>query len=238
MKVNKSDNRSFFPKPVEIFTNGMFYNRSGLLENIKHFAPLLKGKILDFGCGSKPYEECFVNKTEYIGLDIENKGFEYEQNLVDVFYDGKKIPFDNETFDNVFSTEVFEHVFELEPSLTEINRVLKNNGYLLITIPFFWEEHAEPYDFCRYTTFGITYLLEKKGFKIVSTKKNGDYFTAIAQLKNTYYLTLFRNQNRLMRKLLMLIVMYNNLKGYALSKVFPKNKKAYINNIILAQKIN
>jgi SAM-dependent methyltransferase len=238
MKVNKSDDKSFNPKPIEILYNGMYFNRAGLLKYIKEFAPLLKGKILDFGCGSKPYERFFTNKTEYIGVDIENKGFEYEQNVVDVFYDGKVIPFENDTFDHVFSTEVFEHVFELEPSLKEINRVVKNNGYLLITLPFFWEEHAEPHDYCRYTSFGIKYLLKKHGFKIISDQKNGNYFTTLAQIKNTYYLNLFQGQNRLVRKLLLIIVLYNNLKGYALSKIFPLNKKVYLHNVILAQKNN
>lgn len=237
MLVNESDNRSFFPTRKDFFVNPLYYNRAGLLKQLKVFAPRLKGKILDFGCGTKPYKPLFTNCTGYTGLDIENKGFEYEQNSVDVYYDGKTIPFDNEHFDNVFSTEVFEHVFELDASLNEINRVLKTNGKLLITLPFFWEEHAEPYDFCRYSSFGIDYMLEKHGFKILEHEKNGDYITTIYQMKNTYWLNLLGNKNRLVRKLLLLIVLINNTKGFILSRLLPLNKKVYLHNIVLAEKI-
>lgn len=237
MLVSEKDNRSFFPKKKDFFVNPLYYNRAGLLKYLRKFAPKLNGKILDFGCGSKPYRPLFTNSSEYIGVDIENKGFEYEQNSVDVYYDGKVIPFDNQTFDNVFSTEVFEHVFELDASLDEINRVLKMNGKLLITLPFFWEEHAEPYDFCRYSSFGIDYMLEKHGFKILEHEKNGNYITAIYQIKNTYWLNLLGNKNRLVRKLLLLIVLINNVRGAILSRLLPQNKKVYLHNIILAEKI-
>ena len=44
---------------------------------------------------------------------------------VDFFYDGKQFPFDSSEFDWVFSSEVFEHMFNIDEQLEEINRVLK-----------------------------------------------------------------------------------------------------------------
>lgn len=48
--------------------------------------------------------------------------------MVDIFYDGKKNPFDEGYFDSIFSSEVFEHVPDLVVILNELNRVLKQGG--------------------------------------------------------------------------------------------------------------
>ena len=42
---------------------------------------------------------------------------------------------------------------------------------IFVTTPFIWEEHETPYDFQRYTSFGIKKLFEKHGFDIISHKK-------------------------------------------------------------------
>jgi ubiquinone/menaquinone biosynthesis C-methylase UbiE len=80
---------------------------------------------------------------------------------IDVFYDGRKIPFEDEYFDAVFSTEVFEHIFNLEEILKEINRVMKVSGKILITCPFAICEHEVPNDFARYSSYAINIFLKK-----------------------------------------------------------------------------
>ena len=62
----------------------------------------MQGKVLDFGCGKKPYQSLFTNAEEYIGVDYEGEGHSHQNETIDVFYDGKKIPFENNTFDNIF----------------------------------------------------------------------------------------------------------------------------------------
>jgi SAM-dependent methyltransferase len=46
-------------------------------------------------------------------------------------------------------------------------RVLGHDGRLLITVPFIWGEHEVPFDFRRYSTFGVEQLLASTKFKIV-----------------------------------------------------------------------
>src|SRR5215831_6745285 len=82
-----------------------YFTRNRLLNKITMLAPELKGKLLDFGCGSKPYRSLF-SVDEYIGIDIENPGHPHANEQIDVFYDGKKIPFTDNSFDAVFSSEV------------------------------------------------------------------------------------------------------------------------------------
>ena len=118
-KLIKKD--QFISSYRSIFTNPFFIIRNGIYKALLNLAPRLEGKLLDVGCGSKPYEELFSVK-EYIGLDIEESGHPHENEIIDIFYDGKKIPFEDHTFDSVFASEVFEHVFNLDELIKEINQ--------------------------------------------------------------------------------------------------------------------
>jgi SAM-dependent methyltransferase len=227
---------NFHPTWISVFINPIYFNRVGIAKGVKLFSDKITGKTLDYGCGYKPYKEYFNNVSQYIGIDVKSHGFDYENGIVDVYFDGKTIPFENETFDSVFSSEVFEHVFDIDDTLIEINRVLKKDGKMLFTIPFFWEEHAEPFDYCRYSSFGIKYLLEKHGFEVIGHHKSGNTIITIFQLWNCYFLH-YLAKNRILRKLLMLISAINNISGIVLSKILPESKKIYLNNIILARKV-
>jgi SAM-dependent methyltransferase len=145
----------------------------------------VKGNTLDIGCGNKPYEALFKNiATNYIGCDI----MQSHQNVVDIICPATKLNFENNTFDTVFSTQVIEHVEDHQAMVSEASRVLKFNGIAIFTIPFCWELHEEPYDFFRFSKYGIKYLFEKNGFEIVLLKPNGGKWAATLQtLLNTIF---------------------------------------------------
>src|SRR5689334_12356494 len=127
----------FNPGAIGVFISAGYFIKKGIYDGVKRNATRLNGRLLDFGCGNKPYEHLFKVES-YTGIDIENVAHDHRNENVDVFYDGKHIPFDDNSFDSVFATEVFEHVFNLDEILVEINRVLKKHGKLLITLPFVW----------------------------------------------------------------------------------------------------
>jgi SAM-dependent methyltransferase len=212
--------------------------KSSLLKSIKKNSGELKGKLLDFGCGKKPYEKLF-KVDEYIGLDILESGHENSNKKADVFYDGKIIPFENNNFDSIFCSEVFEHVFNLEEVIKELNRVLKINGKILLTMPFVWELHEKPYDFARYTVFGIKSLLEKNGFEILIIEQTTTYIETLAQLKANYLAKLLFTKNGKINGIINLIFIFPLvLSGKILSLLLPNNKDLYLNNVVLARKIN
>jgi ubiquinone/menaquinone biosynthesis C-methylase UbiE len=132
-----------------IWINPFFVIRRGLITGVGSISKHMKGgKLLDVGCGSKPYERMF-EVEKYVGIDLEVSGHDHSFSKIDKFYDGKTIPFEEDFFDNVFCSEVFEHVFNIEELLDEIHRVLKPGGKLGFTCPFVWDEHEQPYDFAR-----------------------------------------------------------------------------------------
>jgi SAM-dependent methyltransferase len=220
-------------------TDPLYLTRIDLLFNIQNYAKLLGGKTLDFGCGKKPYKSLFTNADEYIGLDFEGEGHSHKDEQIDVFYDGKKIPFPDNYFDSVFSSEVFEHIFNLEEIIKELKRVLKNQGLILITCPFSICEHEVPNDFARYTSFGIKHMLEKEGFVIQEFKKTGDAVKTIWQLRITYWghSVLSKLKNIPVVRTIARKIIYTSFNTIAIfsSWLLPKCTELYLNNIVLAK---
>ncbi len=234
--INTLKKQSFQPNLLSVFINPFFFIRRGLYKGIKRLAPRLDGKLLDFGCGRKPYRNLF-NVKEYIGLDIEVSGHDHKESEIDVFYDGKVIPFDDNTFDSVFCSEVLEHVFNLDDVLKEINRVMKVKGQLLVTIPFAWGEHEQPFDFARYTSFAAKDIFERNGFDVIEINKSNHFAEALFQMWTLYLFTLFQSKNRIWNTLMtILLIAPFNILGLILMLIMPRRHDYYNNLIVLVSK--
>lgn len=231
--------QNFNPGMLGLVANPFYFARSGLYKNISELSHFISGRVLDVGCGKKPYKNLFKYE-EYIGMEIEQSGHSHKDENIDVFYDGKKFPFEDESFDSAISNQVLEHVFNPNDHLAEIYRVLKPGGRFLISVPFLWDEHEQPYDYARYSSFGLCYLLETNGFKIVEKRKSIDDIRVIFQMINTYiYKKVSKNGNQYFNyMLIMMLTAPFNVIGSILNLVFPKNKDLYLDNIVIAIKEN
>lgn len=145
------------------------------------------GHVLDIGCGNKPYETLFSGKIEsYTGCDVVQS----DLNKVDVICEAINLKFENEKFDTVFSTQVIEHVEDPFKMLSEAARIMKSGGNIIVSAPFCWELHEEPYDFYRYSKYGLRTMFEKNGLEIIEIKANGGKWAAIFQMNiNMIYST-------------------------------------------------
>lgn len=216
-----------------------YFIRSQLLKSIRKQANSLKGRLLDFGCGSKPYKS-LINVDEYVGVDFVNEGHPHDNEQIDFYYDGKTIPFPDNYFDSVLSSEVFEHVFNLPEILIELNRVLKPSGKILVTCPFVWKEHELPHDYARYTLFALKDMLQKNGFTVLVAEKSGSFIQVISQLIVLYFHdTAYSKIRRIpvVKQLFEFVFFFlPNLFGMMVDKVLPSKNQLYFNNIIVAEK--
>jgi SAM-dependent methyltransferase len=226
----------FNPGFLGIFTNPFYFARKGLYQSIKALAPNISGNILDVGCGQKPYLPLF-NYNKYIGLDIENPGHDHANEDIDVYYDGGRFPFPDECFDSILCNQVLEHVFEPEEFLSEIGRSLKPNGHFLLTVPFVWDEHEQPNDYARYSSFGLKYLLNKSGFEIIEYRKSVKDVRVIFQLLICFIFKKTVSKNNIINLFTTLFIISPfNLIGECLNLILPENKDLYLDNVILAKK--
>lgn len=226
----------FYPSLVGLFVNPFFIARRGLVKAIANLSPNLTGSLLDIGCGRKPYEKLF-HVDQYIGLDIDSERTRAEAKA-DFLYDGDKFPFPDNSFNSVLCNQVLEHVFNPDEFIKEIRRVCKPDGAILLTVPFLWDEHEQPFDYARYTSFGLKALLEKNGLKIEIHQKINPNLSAIFQLINCYLYKILP-ENLYVRLITCAIIMAPiSLLGIILGKLLPNNQDLYLDQIIIAKKIN
>ena len=150
-----------------------------VFREMKKFLPFLKGKVMDVGCGDCPYAH-LINRdvTKYLPVDTFDAGeFGYKRADVTEF-DGRTLPFEDDSIDHIICSEVFEHVAEPEQLASEIHRVMKPQGTALITIPWSARFHYVPHDYHRFTPTALKLLFA--AFQGISVVPRGTDITTIA----------------------------------------------------------
>lgn len=224
------------PGLLGLLVNPFYFARRGLLVAIRQLASKVGGRVVDIGCGSRPYESLF-KASGYVGLELDTPDNRLTKKA-DVYYDGKTFPFEADYFDSAICNQVLEHVFEPDAFVREIARILKTDGVLLLTVPFVWDEHEQPRDFGRYSSFGLTALLERNGFEVIEFRKTMDDVRTIFQMLNAYLFKITRVHNAYLALAVTLVLMAPfNLAGTVLSWVMPRNEDFYLDNVVLARKV-
>jgi SAM-dependent methyltransferase len=121
--------------------------------------------VLDAGAGRAPYRDLFAHAGYETADFLAVKGKKYAK--PDYVCDLAQIPVADGRFDHVVLTQVLEHLPEPGTVLAELHRVLKPGGRLWLTAPLFYAEHERPYDYYRYTQFGLRHLLERARFEVL-----------------------------------------------------------------------
>lgn len=136
--------------------------------------------ILDVGAGDAPYRELFAHAS-YLTCDWEHSIYKPDR-PPDIVATASNIPLDVASVDAILSTQVLEHVAEPSSVLAEFFRLIKPGGRLWLTAPLAWYLHEEPYDYYRYTSHGLRFLLERAGFIEIEISPLNDAFSTTASL--------------------------------------------------------
>jgi SAM-dependent methyltransferase len=138
----------------------------------------LNGRVIDLGGhkGSSYFSLIkSVQPIEVANLDVEHPGTHKTPSGADHVFDLEvPFPLESETFDNVLCFNVLEHIYRYQNLLSESFRILKSGGVIHISVPFFYNIHASPNDYFRYTKTALTRLLEDTGFSHVKVVELGN----------------------------------------------------------------
>ena len=135
----------------------------------------MKNIVLDIGGGRKRGWFKRPDDVQWIILDINR------ELSPSIMADAQKLPVKSGTIDCVKCTELLEHVEYPEIVIKEITRVLKSSGTLILSVPFNFGIHGDPYDFQRFTDYKLNKMLESD-FEIRTIEKQGLYFTVLCYM--------------------------------------------------------
>jgi SAM-dependent methyltransferase len=146
----------------------------------KNLARYLGGRLLDLGCGDVPYYGSFKQYvTEWYCVDWPNSP---HKNLhTDLNWDlARPLPIEDSTFDTVLLLESLEHQIDPAATLAEAARLLKPGGHLIVTIPFMYFLHEEPFDFVRLTRHALRIYAQNARLTVVSLEERGGLLEVLA----------------------------------------------------------
>jgi len=103
----------------------------------------------------------------------------------DAVCDGQCLPFSSECVDLVVAFEVIEHIPNSQKFFSELTRVLKPYGYIILSWPFLYGRH-DYQDYYRWTDQGIMLQLKEYGFTIRTVNNRGGTFLSIITLLTNY----------------------------------------------------
>jgi SAM-dependent methyltransferase len=159
---------------ADLFKSRLFIIKKLQRNTMRAQASRLKGRVLDIGCGTRPYRK-FIECSSYIGIDeVCSAGIEAQASAL-------RMPFADGSFDGAILSEVLEHVPEPQVAVNELYRVLKSGGIAYVSAPMSWALHYQPHDYWRFTHYGLAHLLKACGFKILATERIGGIFSLIGQ---------------------------------------------------------
>ena len=161
--------------------------------NRQHIAAALRdhagGRLLDVGCGCRPYA-ALLNAHARSCTGLESDRRRYARVPPDVWGSAASLPCKDSSFDTVFSSQVLEHVPEPARMISEMGRVLRPGGLLILTAPHIWGIHEEPHDYFRFTRYGLDHLTRKAGLQTLSVRSMAGYWVT-AGARFCYYLQHF-----------------------------------------------
>jgi SAM-dependent methyltransferase len=192
---------------TSLFSPNWLISRA-LYHSVEQSLKYAAGMVVDIGCGSMPYRPLFeTTRTikHYIGVDYlatkHNRDAALASNIINdsifprqepaLFATALVLPFTSNSLDTLVSFQVLEHVPDPNKMIAEVYRVLKQEGVTIISTNFIWPLHEEPFDFFRFSKYGLAYLFEQNGFEIIELRAVGGGWMTLGQILSNHITAIF-----------------------------------------------
>jgi SAM-dependent methyltransferase len=182
--------------------------------------------VLDIGCGERWAKALLPESCRYLGLDYPETAAWYKTRP-DVFANAQDLPFARQSIDTVLMLDVVEHLPHPRRALSEAHRCLKENGTLILFVPFLYPIHDAPHDYGRWSLYGLRRLVTEQGFAVEKEAYSGNpletaaLLSNIAMTKSVFNWISHRQIASLLVLFLPLHILLNNLWAWFLSRFGP-----------------
>jgi 2-polyprenyl-3-methyl-5-hydroxy-6-metoxy-1,4-benzoquinol methylase len=137
------------------------------------------GAILDVGCGEQPFRRLIESGSRtYVGMDVVQNS----TRSVAILSTLEQASAPAAPFPVVLCTEVLEHVADIDAAFAGLRRLTAPGGAVVVTVPFVFPLHMEPYDFRRLTLYGLEQLAAAHGFRVETSARLGRLTHVLAML--------------------------------------------------------
>jgi SAM-dependent methyltransferase len=161
-------------------------------------------RVLDVGCGEKPYEVLFEGlASEYVGVDpVENPRAELRGAV-------ESLPIDDARFEVVLCSQVLEHCNDPAAAIAELARVTAPGGRVLLSTHGVMVYHPSPADYWRWTHAGLERLFDQSHAWSSVTVTPASGTAACLAMLGSIYLDIVGTRLRLRRPLGALVAAAN-----------------------------
>lgn len=178
-------------RPAYLLSNYLYYTQFSMHKVMMHqklnrISPEIKGRWLDIGAGDQPYKKYFAGADEYLTTNTKrhykaNEIEDIEKQTTYWIEDGKTLPLTDSSLDGVACFQVLSVIDKPEEFFSEIARVLKPGGILLLTTDFLYPVWSKE-DRYRHTAFNLRHISESCGFEVEAIESFGGFGAAVYKL--------------------------------------------------------
>lgn len=205
------------------------WKEDAIVQGLKYTRKRKAPKLIDIGCGRMQYRSRFEEAgAQYVGVDHPHISQKYRSDKSpDILEDVTQgLSVKSGQFDLALFLHSIEYMDFPDKALSEVSRVLKKKGVLILTSPFMYPVHDAPYDKNRFTDVRLESLLKNARFKIIKFMHQGTLFEMIILF---ILIASFKNaQSLLKNKKLSIKFLGGVFLGFSLLLTIPLNVFAYI----------
>lgn len=198
----------------------------------KFIKKYLSGVVLEIGAGGNHLREKYKNlSNEWISTD-----YDLRSKTIDLRADCQCLPIKENCIDTIISIDVLEHIPDHEKAIKEMQRVLKPGGIVILSTPFFFWLHEEPFDYHRFSKYGLKNDFESKGFKVIEIEAIAGVVSLLGILISILITKTFRFSKPLLKFFLTINKFLQIYVLLPIDGLFDKRKRLAQGHFIIAQK--